>query len=205
MAAILPMAANAQKVTYFGKAKILADKESSYYMQGAVPVKDGWVEFDTTINAPGKTKEQIYQSLLQWASFRYSQNVERGLWNEKEYFKNRDFARVTEVDKTTGKIDIQGDEELVFTNKTLAKDFTRAYYQLEIKCEDGKADVRLYHIYYDYEGSLGERLTAEEWITDAESITKDGAGLNKKSGKFRVRTIDLKDRIFKEIEETINK
>ena len=183
------LSVNAQKITRFGKAKIMACQEAAYYMQGAVKEVDGKVVFNETIDFTGKTKEDIYNRVLQWAGLRFMPNTENGVWYERTYFKTRDFSAISSHEKNTGKVSIRGDEELVFSNKTLAKDFTRIHYNLDLSITDGKVTLSMYNIFYDYEASNNERMIAEEWITDAEAISKDGAGLHRRFGKFRVAEI----------------
>ncbi|MBR4366004.1 MAG: DUF4468 domain-containing protein [Bacteroidaceae bacterium] len=204
LVAALPFCANAQKITYFGKAKIMACQEASYYMQGAVKEVDGKVVFTETIELPGKSKDEIYNHLLQWVSLRFMPNSENGVWYERSYYKNRDYASIVSNDKNAGKMTIKADEEWVFSNKTLAKDFTRAFYNLDFSVSDGKVEMNMYNIFFDYEASNNERMIAEEWITDAEAITKDGAGLHRRFGKFRVKTIDVKDELIAEIKAAVN-
>ena len=199
LVAFAPFVANAQKITYFGKAKIMACQEAAYYMKGAVKEVDNKVVFNETIELPGKTKDDIYAHVMQWVSFRFMPNTENGAWYERGYFKNRDYCAIVNNDKASGKLTIKADEEWVFSNKTLAKDFTRAYYNLDLNISDGKVDLTMYNIFFDYEASNNERMIAEEWITDAEAITKDGAGLHRRFGKFRVKTIDVKDELVAEI------
>lgn len=204
LVAALPFCANAQKITYFGKAKILACQDASYYMQGAIKEIDGKITFTETIDVPGMSKDAIYNTLQQWASLRFMPNTENGMWNERNYFKNRDYASINN-DKASGTITIKGDEEWVFSSKTLSKDFTRAFYTLDITVTDGKVVFGMNNIFYKYEGSNNEHMVAEEWITDSESITKDGKGLHRRFGKFRVRTIDVKDQLIADIKASLNK
>ena len=69
--------------------------------------------------------------------------------------------------------------------------------------EDGKVSAELRNISYTYSlTDTPQRIEAEDWITDKEAITKNNK-LNRGSGKFRVKTIDLKDELFKEIQETL--
>ena len=173
------------------------------YMQGAVPEVDGKVVFSKTFDTNGMSKFDVYMKLTQWATFRYNPSTERGKWNDADYFKNTEFARVLEASAEKGILKIQGNEEMVFTNKTLAKDTAIASYILMLTIEDGKVSGELRNISYTY--SLTEtpqRFEAEDWITDKEAITKNNK-LNRGSGKFRVKTIDLKDELFKEIQETL--
>lgn len=173
------------------------------YMQGAVPEVDGKVVFSKTFDTNGMSKFDVYMKLTQWATFRYNPSTERGKWNDADYFKNTEFARVLEASAEKGILKIQGNEEMVFTNKTLAKDTAIASYILMLTIEDGKVSAELRNISYTYSlTDTPQRIEAEDWITDKEAITKNNK-LNRGSGKFRVKTIDLKDELFKEIQETL--
>jgi len=173
------------------------------YMQGAVPEVDGKVVFSKTFDTNDMSKFDVYMKLTQWATFRYNPSTERGKWNDADYFKNTEFARVLEASAEKGILKIQGNEEMVFTNKTLAKDTAIASYILMLTIEDGKVSAELRNISYTYSlTDTPQRIEAEDWITDKEAITKNNK-LNRGSGKFRVKTIDLKDELFKEIQETL--
>ena len=173
------------------------------YMQGAVPEVDGKVVFSKTFDTTGMSKFDVYLKLSQWATFRYNPETERGKWSDADYFKNTEFARILEASSEKGTLKIQGNEEMVFTNKTLAKDTAIASYILLLTIEEGKVVAEIKNISYTYSLTDNpERIEAEDWITDKEAITKQNK-LNRGSGKFRVKTIDLKDELFKEIEETL--
>lgn len=173
------------------------------YMQGAVPEEDGKVVFRQSFEAPGLSKSDIFQKLSAWASFRYNPTTEYGKWTDANYFKNTEYARVLKASAEEGVIKIQGNEELVFTNKTLAKDTSVTGYTLLLEIQDGKASAEIRNINYTYSLTENpERIDAEDWITDSEAITKQNK-LNRGSGKFRVKTIDLKDELFSEIANTL--
>lgn len=173
------------------------------YMQGAVTEEDGKVVFSKTFDTTGMSKFDVYLKLSQWATFRYNPDTERGKWNDADYFKNTEYARILKASAEEGILKIQGNEEMVFTNKTLAKDTAIASYILMITIEEGKVSAEMRNISYTYSLTDNpERIDAEDWITDKEAITKQNK-LNRGSGKFRVKTIDLKDELFKEIKETL--
>lgn len=175
-------------------------QDRSVYMQGAVPEFNGKVVFNKHIEAAGKSKSDLYKKMLQWASFRFNPETEYGKWPNADYFKNTEYARVLKAEAENGLLKIQGNEDMIFTNKALAKDMAIASYILTLNCTDGGIDVEMSNISYTYSLSdTPERIEAEDWITDKEAFNKKGQ-LSKGSGKFRVKTIDLKDRLFEEIE-----
>ena len=175
-------------------------QDRSVYMQGAVPEWNGKVVFNKHIEAAGKSKSDLYKKMLQWASFRFNPETEYGKWPNADYFKNTEYARVLKAEDENGLLKIQGNEDMIFTNKALAKDMAVASYILTLTCTDGGIDVEMSNISYTYSLSeTPERIEAEDWITDKEAFNKKGQ-LSKGSGKFRVKTIDLKDRLFEEIE-----
>lgn len=175
-------------------------QDRSVYMQGAVPEFNGKVVFNKHIEATGKSKGDLYKKMLQWASFRFNPETEYGKWPNADYFKNTEYARVLKAEEENGLLKIQGNEDMIFTNKALAKDMAIASYILTLNCTDGGIDVEMSNISYTYSLSdTPERIEAEDWITDKEAFNKKGQ-LSKGSGKFRVKTIDLKDSLFEEIE-----
>lgn len=164
------------------------------YLTGAVPVKDGKVVFEQTINAPGKSADQIYDILLDLV-----ERMARG-GNQSEQ------SRVVIQDKAKHQIVADFYEWLVFTNKALVLDRTHLRFYLIINCEDGKATAEMTRISYLYEEERDpQRYTAEEWITDEECMNKEHTKLFRMNGKFRRKTIDRKDFIFNKLEEELNK
>ena len=59
-----------------------------------------------------------------------------------------------------------------------------------------KNEKELLEISYKYD--VAEMMTAEEYITDKEAITKKGT-LNRMYGKFRAKTVDLVNELFAEL------
>jgi len=174
------------------------------YLAGAVPEENGRVVFTKTIALPaGMSKEEAIGRLQQWASFRYLPNTEQGKWRDDNYFKNLDYARVLQSDILAGVIECQAHEEMVFTNKTLAKDYAEVNYLLSLAVDASSVTVTMSNIIYTYSlTEVPERIAAEDWITDAEAISKNGT-LYKGSARFRVKTVDLFNELAKEVEDAL--
>ena len=163
-------------------------QDDNKYLEGAIPMVEGKVTFSTEINTPSMTKEQIFQTVLNWANKRYQPNEKMN-------------ARVLYQNEEKGSIAIGGEEYMVFSTSMLALDRTRIYYQMQILCENGKCDINMSRIRYWYDEARdgGEKYVAEEWITDKWALNKAKTKLSPGNGKFRKKTIDLKDELFKEI------
>ena len=159
------------------------------YMQGAVPIKNGMVEFEKTFYDKGKSKEQIYDLLLA-----FSKRILKGE-NQLEQ------SRITEDDNTQGRICLSMEENLYFKKKKWQTDATRFFYQLIMQANDGSFSITMRRIHYLYEEERtpgGVQFKAEDWITDSATINKKGTGLYKANGKFRRATIDRKTELFKD-------
>lgn len=205
--AAIPAMVNAQSDGLFGRKtskETLTD--SRYAAQGAVPEVDGKIVFKKSIAAAGQSKEDIYAKLAQWASLRYEANSTRGVYTDADFYKNLEFAKVKEIDKQGGKLQCQGAEELIFSLKPLAKNFTQAFYLLDLTAKDGSVDFNLHNLAFNVDQGEGEfvRVTAEEWISDKECLNKKGE-MRRIPAKFRIKTIDLVAELEKEISEAINK
>ena len=205
MVAILPLCANAQSSGIFGK-KATTTKVTDFtpYMQGAVPVENGLVTFSKTFTATGKNKEELYNRIASWASARYMPNIENGKWTDRDYFRNLAYASA-KVDESGNKTQIvcQGNEEIVFTNKILERDYAEIEYKLNITVDNDMAKATMTNIAYVYTfTSERERVTAESYITDETAFTKKGKFI-KQNRKFRVKTVDLANELFSEIETVI--
>lgn len=162
------------------------------YLEGAVPMKDGKITFSTEMNIPSMTKEQIFQTLLGWANTRFQPD---GKMHARVLFQNPD----------EGSIAIGGEEYIVFSSSALSLDRTRIYYYLRILCKDSKCEVDMTRIRYWYDEARdgGQKYNAEEWITDKWALNKSKTKLSPISGKFRKKTIDLKDELFKEMQDAL--
>lgn len=162
------------------------------YLAGAVPVVNGRVVFQHTIEAPGLSAGQIYDKLL---------NLVGRMTKGKNQFEQ---SRIVFTDSTKHSFAAYFQEWLVFTNRALVLDRTRLMYNLVVECADGSATIYMQGIKYLYEEERDpQRYTAEEWITDENALNKKKTKLSPLSGKFRRKTIDRKDFIFSRLEEEL--
>lgn len=166
---------------------------SDQYLKGAVPVIDGKVTFSKEMNVSSLNQEQIYNTLLKWAESKFKPNDKLN-------------PRIIYTNILDGTIAISGEEYMVFASNPLSLDRTRIYYQIRIDCkpENCKATITRIHYWYNEGRDGGEKFNAEEWITDKISLNKAGTKLYANSGKFRTKTIDLKNDLFKEMQSALN-
>ncbi len=192
----MPLIASAQDNTWerIEQAQVVKDNpDAKYLFDGAVPVVDGVVCWQTTINAPGKTAKQIYDIL-------YKQMDK--MVNEPNQIAN---SAIVQDDKEKHELGAIFHEWLVFKNSTLSLDRTQLNFQLMVKYADGKADVKISHITYDYDLERKPvHYKAEEWITDKYAVNKKHTKLYPISAKFRRKTIDRKDFIFSKFNSLLN-
>lgn len=161
------------------------------YLKGAVPEVNGQVVFSKHINVPGKTASQIYDIMLQ-----YMQRLTKT--------SNQIESQISTSDAQKHEIVGIYQEWLVFKNTALSLDRTRFFYALRAQCSDGAVDIEMMRIRYLYEEErTPQRMTAEEWITDKESVNKKNTKLLPMSGKFRRKTIDRKDYLFNKFESLL--
>ena len=174
----------------------LRAQEDSKYLLGAVPVgEDGLVHFKTTLNAPALTQLELYNVMKDWANDYFkAKEADKGLFNPRILFHEED----------KGTIVANGEEYLVFTSSFISLDRTRFYYHLIIQCKDGSCDLDMTNIRYLYnDGHENIKYTAEEWITDKYAVRKSGTKLVPISSKFRRKTIDAKDELFKSAQNAL--
>lgn len=193
---LMPMLATAQDNTWERIETAPVEKENpdaKYLVEGIVPVVDGKVCFETTIKAPGKSADEIYQILLK--------QLEK-MVKEPNQLEN---SLVAIKDSVKHEIGAVFHEWLVFKSVSLSLDQTQFNYQILVYCRDGEADVKLTRISYDYDvNRKPQHYTAEEWITDKYCVNKKHTKLYPISGKFRRKTIDRKDFIFNKFNSLLN-
>lgn len=162
------------------------------YMAGAVPVVNGKVTFEENITAEGLSAQEIEEKVNAWIKSRY---VEPTTISVKRYESEQ-----------PGCIVIKGEEYIVFRNTFLVLNRARIYYYLTLTAKDGACGFNMSRITYwhdDESENGGIHLIAEEWITDETVIDKNGE-LKKYGGKFRRKTIDLKEQLVNEIKNALN-
>lgn len=189
--ALLPMAAMAQDNSW---EQAQVNNADTKYLAGAVPEVDGRVVFSTTIQAPGKSAQQIYDLLRK--------DME-SLAKEDNQFEQ---SRIAVEDQDRKQVIGNYQEWLVFKNKPLNLDRTRLLYTLVADCRDGEATIQMTRIAYFYdEERAPQTYKAEEWINDEYGLNKKKDKLARVSGKFRRKTIDRKDYLFKRFTDLLNK
>lgn len=194
---VLPMIAWAQDNTWEKPEveetevkKEVVNKDAKY-LKGAVPEVDGKVVFSTSINAPGKSADQVYA-------------IVKAYLEKMTGEKNQVSARIVVDDKEKHELGATFNEWLVFKSTAIMLDQTRMLYVIKANCYDGKADIQMSNIRYVYdENRKAQNYTAENWISDKEALNKKGTRVLPVSGKFRRKTIDRKDFLFNKFESLL--
>ena len=193
----LPMMAAAQDNTWERVEKTSTgstNPDAKYLVKDAVPEIDGKVCWQTVINAPGKSAQQIYDILLA--------QLNKMVTEENQLFEK---SKVAIQDQTNYQLGASFHEWLVFKNTALTLDRTVLNYQIIVNCSDGKANVQMTRVSYNYDLERDPvYYTAEEWITDKVAVNKKRTKLTKLSAKFRRKTIDRKDYIFNKFTALLN-
>ena len=184
---------NATETQEEAEKKKADDKNNDIYLAaGAVPEVDGKVQWTCDINVPGKNAQQIYDEMLRIMS---------KLTKEENQLERSKVALVNEQEH---KIASTMQEWLVFTSTFLSLDRAKMSYILNADCEDGHVKLTMERISYVYgEGKDTNYYKAEEWITDKNAVNKKHTRLLPMSGKFRKKTIDRKNELFKTIKAEI--
>jgi len=188
---LLPMAAMAQDNSW---EKTQYDNGDAKYLEGAVPEVNGRVIFSTTIKAPGKSAQQIFDLLKEDMT---------KITKEENQFEQSHIAYENAEEKH-----IVGNyqEWLVFKNKPLSLDRTRLLYNIIADCRDGEATIQMLRIVYIYDEERDmQTYKAEEWITDKYGLNKKKTKVARVSGKFRRKTIDRKDYLFNRFTQLLQK
>lgn len=161
------------------------------YGVGTVPTVEGKVEWTYEVSLPGKSTEAIYERAIEVMT------------DMTKLPGQSEKSRLTAVNKKEHIIAGYYDEELVFSSKLLARDFTDFRYTIIATAKEGKLAVRICRMSYAYEmnRSTGSIYPAEELITDENCMNKKHTKFFPMTGKFRIKTIDRKDEIFATFEQ----
>lgn len=173
------------------ETEVSKEVKDAKYLKGAVPEVNGKVVFSTSINAPGKTADEVFDIVKTYLVKMTGE-------------KNQQAASLVVDNKEKHELGATFNEWLVFKSNSIMLDQTRMLYVLKVRCNDGKADIEMTNIRYVYdEARKAMRYTAEEWITDKEALNKKGTRLLPVSAKFRRKTIDRKDFLFNKFESLL--
>jgi hypothetical protein len=157
-----------------------------------VPVVNGKVTFETDIPAKGLTAAQIEEKANEWIAKRF---VKPTVIAAKRYDSEK-----------PNTIIIKGEEYITFKSTFFVLSRARMYYFLTLTAQDGNCNFhlsRINHWYDDEDEKGGIKMIAEEWITDDNAFGKNGK-LKKFEGKFRNKTIELKDQLIDELTKALN-
>jgi hypothetical protein len=168
---------------------IKAQNDETKYLEGAVTLKNGYVEFEKSYNVPGKSQEEIFDALQNY--------IQNSLIDGPESLKQ---SRMVKADSTNFTIVADLEEWLYFKRKAWVTHRTRFYYQIIAQAEEGRFNIIMRRIHYLYDEEerpgMAEPYHAEEWITDDMALNKEKTKLTRIAGKFRRYTIERKDEIF---------
>ena len=173
------------------ETEVKKELKDAKYLKGAVTEVDGKVVFSTTVQAPGKSADQVF-------------DIVKAYLTKMTGEKNQESAQIVVDNKEKHELGATYNEWLVFKSSALVLDQTRMLYALKVRCQDGKADITMSNIRYIYdEQRKPQHYTAENWISDKEALNKKGTKLLPLSGKFRRKTIDRKDFLFNKFESLL--
>ena len=163
------------------------------YLAGTVPEENGEVVWRKVIEAPGRSAQQLYDTML---------NELNKLTQADNQLEG---SKVALVNKAENKIAASIKEWMVFQSTALSLDRARFNCVIQVHCQDGRVNVELGRIRYVYETTRRkeETLKAEEWITDKYALNKKGTKLYRISGKFRRKTVDRVAEIFQTFENAL--
>ncbi len=188
--------AEAKKATTKKKASVDAK-----YLEGAVPLVDGKVVWTTTVDCPGVSAQQAYERAI---TFLKAFCKEKGKVHEKK----SQISSIAVVNSEDHQIGARIHEDIVFVNKGLQYDCAILHYTLVVDCKtDGKCDITMNRMSYTYEEDRGGgTFPAEDMLSDENALNNDHSDIRRGAGfkKFRTKTIDSKDRLFKRLSDAIN-
>jgi colicin import membrane protein len=173
-----------------------SNEQDPKYGKGAVPVdENGSVYFTQTFDIPeGMSEDRCYELLFNWAKGRFA-------------LPYANAGRVLNEDAESRRYIFHVDQMIVFKSTALSADESKISYNFSAVVKDGKFTLKITDIKYRYEEGReggGKIFPAEDWITDQEAYNRKGTKFLKSTGKFRIKTIDLKDIQFQKAFEAIS-
>lgn len=182
--------------TVIALAVAAQDGISPKYGIGAVPVdNNGFVVFSQTYPIPqGMTQDNCYELLMNWAKGRFT----------KPYSY---VGRILNEDDQAHRFIFHVEELIVFKRTAIVADESRITYNFSVVVNKDGFTVKMTDIKYRYEEGReggGKAFSAEEWITDDEAFNKKKTKFLKSTGKFRTKTIDLKNSLFEKANDVVN-
>lgn len=186
---LLAFSATTAEAQLFKKKEKITKKE---YNVGSIPVVNNKVTFEEKIPVEGASAQEIESVVNEWLAERFVKPVVIGF---KKYEQEQ-----------PGTIVAKSEEYIVFKKKFFVLNRTRIYYFLTITCEEGMCNFNMSRITYWWDDEAdygGLKMTAEECITDEASIDKDGK-LKRFNGKFRTKTIDLKNQLVEQLKNKLS-
>ena len=189
MAMLPTFAAQAQLIK---KSNKMSAAEETIYAGGAVPVVNGKVTFEKNIAANGLTAKEVEERVNEWIEKRY---VKPTVISVKRYESEK-----------PGTIIIKGEEYITFKSTIFVLSRARMYYYMTLTPGDGCCNFHLSRITYWYDDEDkdgGVKMIAEDWITDGNAFDQKGK-MKRFEGKFRRKTIDLKNQLIKELTNVLN-
>ena len=173
-----------------------SNEQDPKYGKGAVPVdENGSVYFTQTFDIPeGMSEDRCYELLFNWAKGRFA-------------LPYANAGRVLNEDAESRRYIFHVDQMIVFKSTALTADESKISYNFSAIVKDGKFTLKITDIKYRYEEGReggGKIFPAEDWITDQEAYNRKGTKFLKSTGKFRIKTIDLKDIQFQKAFEAIS-
>ena len=181
------------EVTEADAKKLKKEIQYKRYVQpGVVPENDGKVVFTLDIDVPGKDAQQIYDKM-----YAMLDDLAKG--------ENQKSSGIVLINKEKHVIAAKYSEWLVFTKNFFVLDRTEFNYTIIATCSDNHLNMTLERISYIYEENrdTGFKLPAEKVIADEYALNKKKTKLVPLYAKFRKKTIDRKDIIFKEVKDRL--
>ena len=170
------------------------DIDPKYGVGAIVTNENGKVYFQQSFPIPsGMTQDQCYELMLNWAKGRFAQPFVQA-------------GRVLTENAQSKRFVFHADQTITFKRTGLVADESRIEYNFSVAIGDNSVTATMTDIKYRYEEGReggGQLLNAEDWITDEEAFNAKKTRFLKRTGKFRIKTIDLKDSLFDSISQTV--